>query len=167
MRWLLPLAASVLGFAQLATAFADDQRDCRDGKDYASRIKSCSMLVQRDPYDAVAYHDRGTAYGLAGEVDNAIADYDKAIQLKPDFAPAYNSRGLAYVSKGDYTRGLTDVTTATQLARKAAPKDGKAAAKPVAATKPAAKQAATKPTVTKQAVTKETPKGNTYEWPQY
>ena len=32
--------------------------------------------------------------------DNAITDFDKAIELKPDYA--YHNRGTAYYKKGEY-----------------------------------------------------------------
>ena len=50
-------------------------------------------MIQRNPKDVVAYHNRGDAYGLKGDIDRAISDYTKAIELNPNYAPAYNSRG--------------------------------------------------------------------------
>src|SRR5262245_2303690 len=96
-------------------ASADHKGDCQDGKDHDLRIKGCSALIQRNPNDVLAYHNRGDAYGLKGEVDRAISDYNKAIELNPNYAPAYTSRGRAYTSKGDYTRAVADVTKASEL----------------------------------------------------
>ena len=104
-----------------ATALADDKSDCLDSKDHNLRIKGCSAMIERNPKDVVAYHNRGDAYDLKGEVDKAISDYTKAIVLNPNYAPAYNSRGRAYVSKGDYVRAVDDVTKAGELARKVWP----------------------------------------------
>src|SRR5262245_6911334 len=104
-----------------AAALADDKSDCLDGNDHDLRIKACSAMIERNPNDVVAYHNRGDAYGLKGNIDRAVADYTKAIVLNPNYAPAYNSRGRAYVSKGDYVRAVDDVTRAGELARKAWP----------------------------------------------
>ena len=70
----------------------------------------------------------------------AIADYNKAIELRPSYARAYESRGSAYASKGIYTNAVADVTTATELtARTKAPGPKTTAPKPPA--KMAAKSA--------------------------
>ena len=50
-----------------------------------------------------AYNNRGIAYCSKGDNDHAIADFDKAIQLKPDYAMAYNNRGTAYTIKATMT----------------------------------------------------------------
>ena len=50
-----------------------------------------------------------------GDYDRAIADYDRAIQLKPDYAEAYVNRGWAYNAKGDYDRAIADFDRAIQL----------------------------------------------------
>jgi tetratricopeptide (TPR) repeat protein len=96
-------------------ASADYKGDCLDGKDHDLRIKGCSAMIQRNPNDVLAYHNRGDAYGSKGEVDRAISDYTRAIELNPNYAPAYTSRGRAYTSKGDYTRAVADVTKASEL----------------------------------------------------
>jgi tetratricopeptide (TPR) repeat protein len=101
-----------------AAALADDRSDCLDGIDHELRIKGCSEVIQRNPRDAVAYHNRAEAYSVKGDIDRAISDYTKAIVLDPNYAPAYNGRGRAYVSKGDYVRAVDDVTRAGELTRK-------------------------------------------------
>lgn len=101
---------------------ADDLGDCQDSKDHDLRIKGCSAIILRNPKDVVAYHNRGDAYGLKGDIDRAISDYTKAIVLDPNYVPAYNSRGRAYVSKGDYVRAVDDVTRAGELTHKPVPK---------------------------------------------
>ena len=50
-----------------------------------------------------------------GNNDQAIANYDQALQLKPDWAEAYNNRGLAYYNKGDYDDAIADYDQALQL----------------------------------------------------
>ena len=121
MRRFLPLAASVIVGVLSGSALADDNRDCIDSKDQDLRIKGCSALLQRDPRDPIAYHYRGIAYGLKGDLDRAISDYNKAIEFNPTYAPAYDNRARAYASKGDYTHAVADVTKATELAARGAP----------------------------------------------
>jgi tetratricopeptide (TPR) repeat protein len=117
--WLTPTAA-----------LAAKKRECLNSKDYDLRIESCSAMIQHNANDVVAYHNRGDAYGLRGDIDRAIFDYTKAIELNPNYAPAYNSRGRAYANKGDYTRAVADVTKASELTRKGGKRKGAANKKP-------------------------------------
>jgi tetratricopeptide (TPR) repeat protein len=119
MHRLLFLTVAAIVSA-LGPALADDERDCLQQKEPQLRIKACSEIIQRDPNDATAYHNRAVAYGLAGNLERAIADYTKAIEIRPDNASAYENRGRAYASKGDYTRALADVMKASELVAKAA-----------------------------------------------
>src|SRR5208283_2227106 len=58
---------------------------------------------------------RGSAKGIKGDWDGAIADYTKAIDLKPDFAIAYCSRGSAEAMKGEWDGAIADYTKALKL----------------------------------------------------
>jgi tetratricopeptide (TPR) repeat protein len=138
MRWSLLFAAIVIAGGLWAPAAADDKRDCLDHKDYEVRIKTCSEIILGEPRNPIAYHNRGSALQLKGELDRAIADFDKAIELKPDYASAYNRRGLVYAAKGDYAHALADVTRADELAPKTAPKQ-KVMSPPNRKTRPTAK----------------------------
>jgi tetratricopeptide (TPR) repeat protein len=120
-------------------ALADNKSDCLDSKDHDLRIKGCSAIIQRNPQDVAAYHNRGEAYGLKGDTDRAISDYSKAIELNPNYAPAYDGRGRAYTSKGDYTHAVADVTKAGELSIPQAP------APTVAKTAPAKSKGPVKP----------------------
>ena len=112
LRIVLPAGLLLVATA----ALADNKGDCLDSKDHDLRIKGCSAVIQRNPQDVIAYHNRGEAYGLKGDPDRAISDYSKAIELNPNYAPAYTGRGQAYTSKGDYTHAVADVTKAGELA---------------------------------------------------
>jgi len=118
--WRITAAASLVLIS--TAALADDKSDCLDSKNHDLRIKSCSAMLERNPKDVLAYHNRGEAYELKGEVERAIADYTKAIVSDPNYAPAYERRGRAYVSKGDYVRAVDDVTRASELTRKVQPR---------------------------------------------
>src|SRR5262247_620171 len=72
------------------------------------------------------HHKRGLALGNRGELDRAIAEYDKAIKYgaessarnssvsylvsasNPVLAMAYNNRGIAHRDNGDMKRALAD-----------------------------------------------------------
>ena len=58
---------------------------------------------------------RGNTYHFLRKSDLAMADYDKAIELKPDLAEAYNNRGTAYHYKGNYDLDIADCDKAIEL----------------------------------------------------
>src|SRR5947207_15001557 len=114
-----PLLLALLLFVSSAVpVLANDEQDCFQGKDPQLRIKGCSEIIQRAPNDATAYANRAAGYGLAGDIDRAIADYTKSIEIRPDNPAAYENRGRAYASKGDYTHALADATRASELIAK-------------------------------------------------
>ena len=58
---------------------------------------------------------RGDELLRKGEYQQAIVQYDKAIEVKPDFAEAYNNRGYAKYAKYDGSDALADMNRAIEL----------------------------------------------------
>ena len=129
MYALLRLTAVMVVLASVPV-LADDERDCFQQTDPQLRIKGCSQMIQRDPADAAAYHNRAVAFGILGDLDHAIADYTKTVEIKPDNAGAYENRGRAYASKGDYTHAIADALKASELAPKATVRSAEITPKP-------------------------------------
>ena len=100
--WLMSTAAVAESlWLKPTAALTADRRDCLNSKDHDLRIESCSAMIEHNPKDVVAYHNRGEAYGTKGDIDRAISDYANAIELNPNYVPAYNSRGRAYTRNGN------------------------------------------------------------------
>ena len=57
----------------------------------------------------------GIAHTAAGQIAEAVGDFDKAIALKPDFAAAYNNRGIAYMKAGRLAEAIRDYSRAIEL----------------------------------------------------
>ena len=55
---------------------------------------------------------RGNNFGEQGKLDEAIQDFEEAIQLKPDHLPSYCSLSIAYQRKGmtDKAKAILDAT---------------------------------------------------------
>jgi tetratricopeptide (TPR) repeat protein len=64
---------------------------------------------------AEAYNNRGVAWHQKGDYDNAISDYNKALELHPHYAEARNNRGVAWAYKGDYDKAISDCTEAVKI----------------------------------------------------
>jgi tetratricopeptide (TPR) repeat protein len=116
-RHLLSTVVAII--AASAPALANDEQDCFQGREHRLRIAACSKIIQRNPNDAAVYHNRGVAYGLAGDIESAIADYTKVIEIEPKNVTAYENRGRAYASKGDFTHAVADETKASELTARA------------------------------------------------
>ena len=66
-----------------------------------------------DPADA--YNLLGQVKRTRGDLDGALADFNKAIELKPDMAATWNNRGLVKQTKGDQAGALADFSRAIVL----------------------------------------------------
>jgi len=64
---------------------------------------------------AIIHRMRGFAYTRFGEYQQAIADYDHAIELSPNYSRAYASRGSAYRHLREYQRAVEDYNRAIEL----------------------------------------------------
>jgi tetratricopeptide (TPR) repeat protein len=54
-------------------------------------------------------------YRAKNDLDRAIADYDRALQLDKNLATAYGGRARAYRSKDDLDKALADFDEAVRL----------------------------------------------------
>ena len=56
------------------------------------------MAIRYQPDHAKAYHNLGVAYAKRGELNSAIVNFTKAIELDPDRADAYYNRGIMWLN---------------------------------------------------------------------
>jgi len=72
-------------------------------------------LVELDPDNADAYHERGDFYYDTDQYGKAIADYSRAIELEPGYTSAYFNRAYAYGEISDYDKAIADYSKAIEL----------------------------------------------------
>jgi protein O-mannosyl-transferase len=70
---------------------------------------------RKAPAKERSYDNRGNAYLNQGDLDRAISEYDKAIEINPGSFLAYNNRAGAYLKKGDQAKALSDYGKAIEL----------------------------------------------------
>jgi tetratricopeptide (TPR) repeat protein len=76
-------------------------------------VRDCTRALRLDPH-AAAFHDsRGLAWLRLGKPDEAIADYDAALERAPKLADSLYGRGLAELRLGEKARGQADLAAAT------------------------------------------------------
>lgn len=73
------------------------------------------MTKEHNQECAEAYYNRGLAHSKNGELELAIEDYSKAIELKPDYADAYYRRSKAWLHLGEQEKAKTDMKTASKI----------------------------------------------------
>ncbi|MAE20030.1 hypothetical protein CMK12_14070 [Candidatus Poribacteria bacterium] len=55
-----------------------------------------------------AHFNRGLTYYNRGQLEQSIAEYQKAIQIKPDFAQAHNNLGNVYYNQGKLEEAVVE-----------------------------------------------------------
>ena len=68
-----------------------------------------------NPKNAESYYSRGNARLALKLFKDAIADYDKTIELNPQHAKAYGNRGVAKTQTGDKAGACADLNKAVGL----------------------------------------------------
>jgi tetratricopeptide (TPR) repeat protein len=104
------LLCAVFAVLTAAAAFAQSRTGGGD-----TDIARYTEAISRNPNDAVAYKNRGYAYLMKSEYDNAIADYSQVIRRNPNDADVYKSRGYAYLMKREYDNAIADYSQAIRF----------------------------------------------------
>ncbi len=71
------------------------------------------LLAHRE--SAIDYNNRGLLYYYDGELDLALADYNRAVALAPALAATYNNRANCYAAKGELVEAIEDYDMAIDL----------------------------------------------------
>jgi Flp pilus assembly protein TadD len=71
--------------------------------------------VEIQPDHAEAWKNLGNALLQEGRVEEAIADYKKAVEIKPAFAEAYNNLGIVFLQKGQTNEAVIHFQKAVQI----------------------------------------------------
>ena len=100
--------------AQLIDSWKDRETDRvwehkkEDGPDGIKKLLAVRLEL--------AYLSRGMTHYDKGDLDKALADYDKAIELNPNLELAYLARGVTYVDINEMTKAIKDFKKCLKLA---------------------------------------------------
>jgi Tfp pilus assembly protein PilF len=99
---------------------ADDSTICMAAETAADAvIAACSRVIAvgslKESDLAIAHLHRANASVSKGDLDQAIADYNRAIQRNPSLALAYKGRGNISRMKNEYDRAIADYDKAIKL----------------------------------------------------
>ena len=85
--------------------------------DYKAAEETLTKAIGYDKNNFEAYYYRGCAKVNAMKYDEAIADFEKAIEIKPDYADAYFNLGRTYYLKNDEDKACEYYKLAEQYGR--------------------------------------------------
>src|SRR6266545_1417224 len=69
----------------------------------------------QNAHDAEKYYRRGLDYRKQGQYEQAISEYNKAIELNAQFSDAYEQRANVYYDQQKYDLALVDYDKAIQI----------------------------------------------------
>jgi len=78
-------------------------------------ISLWSDVIEKNELAVVAYNNRGSAFKDVERVQEAIADFSKAITYKPDYKSSLYNRGTAYKDINKFPEALADFNKALLL----------------------------------------------------
>lgn len=82
---------------------------------YKKAIIKITLEIMKHPDNPTLYYNRGIAYMMDRQYDNALKDYSTAIALRPDVA-AYQNKALVHFYLGQYDEAIKVNTHGIQLA---------------------------------------------------
>ncbi len=83
--------------------------------DTSEGIRQFKAALDRDPVNAETYRQLGAAYDQSGNIAQAEATYNRAIQLRPNFWLGYLDSATFYDKYGRYPEAEKALTTASTL----------------------------------------------------
>jgi len=125
---IAPLALA-LSLMFVGAALADATQDFREGVTAASKNDVDGAMVAFNRVIeagadgdvknlASAYNWRGMCHEARKELQLALADYSKAIEVDVKMAEAYGNRAMLYMKLGDEAKAREDATAARRIDRK-------------------------------------------------
>lgn len=85
--------------------------------EYKKAEETLTQAIKYDKSNFEAYYYRGCARVNAMSYDEAIADFEKAIELKPDYADAYFNLGRVYYIMHDEDKACENYKLAEKYGR--------------------------------------------------
>ncbi|UCC39885.1 MAG: tetratricopeptide repeat protein [Candidatus Aminicenantes bacterium] len=85
-----------------------------EGK-YEESIEKFTESIADDPENPIFYYYRGAAFEKTGDLDKAMEDYQKSVELKPDFILPTANIGKIYAKKKQFEMAIEFYKKAVEL----------------------------------------------------
>ncbi|MEM9327927.1 MAG: tetratricopeptide repeat protein, partial [Bacteroidota bacterium] len=101
------------------TKTANDNNDlgnvAAEDEDYEEAIERYSKAIARNPQDFMFFYNRGVAQQALQKHYEAIADFNRSLELNDAYSNSWNRLGLAKYRLGDYNNAIPDFSKAINL----------------------------------------------------
>lgn len=77
--------------------------------------KAFTATVAQFPEEPLVFNNRGMYLQSLGRYDEAIADFNRAIELNKNFVPAYTNRAFARLQQGQFSEALADLSQSLEI----------------------------------------------------
>jgi protein O-GlcNAc transferase len=88
---------------------------CQNYDSAIEYIQKVTEIAPNDPLNFFAYNIMGESFLKKGQLDDAINNYQKALELNPSSAEVYHSLGNAFRDKQNYTKALACYQKVTEI----------------------------------------------------
>jgi arylsulfatase A-like enzyme/Flp pilus assembly protein TadD len=78
----------------------------KDERVYRLAMDNFNRALEIDPRLFAAYNGRGAAYKFKNQVEKAVADWKKTVEINPNYIDAYFNIGISYLEIGDKASAL-------------------------------------------------------------
>ncbi|ACT56909.1 tetratricopeptide repeat protein [Candidatus Liberibacter asiaticus] len=78
-------------------------------------IDSLTAVIRAHPSDPEGYNVRGVVYGMNGDFEKALLDFQSALDLNPRYYKVYANRALIRYKMGDVPMAIRDYGTALKI----------------------------------------------------
>ena len=109
------LAGLVIAGCVTAPPSTEQGRIYYESGSYLSAADAFTEEIRRHPRSAAAWNNRAVARVRLGDLNGAIRDYNRAVELAPSDAEIYFNRGNALVAAGQYREAILDYDRAVGL----------------------------------------------------
>ena len=76
--------------------------------DFNKAIEKMQQAVILDPLSLPLMSNLADAYSFAGRFDEALAQYDKIVEMDPSYRRGFEGRGMIFLAKREYERAIKD-----------------------------------------------------------
>jgi tetratricopeptide (TPR) repeat protein len=120
VRKVASAAFVIVNLSAIGPALAQDTtwKECELAEHDPERsIAACSRLLSRPStrVHAAAFHNRGLAWAVKENLNQAVSDISQGIRLDPQRAYRWQERGEIYTRQGKYPQAIADITEAIRL----------------------------------------------------